>query len=101
MTATPVDGQAAATGDRSRALLAVSEAIVSHRDLAALFCELAGRLQQVARFDYVGLHLHEAESGTMHLHVLEPSAPAVLVSGLRFPVEESPAGVVWQTQHPL
>ena len=95
------DGQVTAREDAYRALLAVSEAIVSHRDLAALFRELAGRLQQVARFDYVGLHLHEAASGTMHLHVLEPSAPAVRVSGLRFPVEDSPAGVVWQTQHPL
>jgi formate hydrogenlyase transcriptional activator len=95
MESTPLDGQATAIGDRYRALLVVSEAIVSHRDLSALFRALAGRLQQVAHFDYLGLHLHEAESGTMHLHVLEPLALAVLVSGLRFPVEESPAGVVW------
>src|ERR1700737_176610 len=51
MTGAGVDGQAAAADDRYRALLAVSEAIVSHRDLAALFHELAGRLHQVGRFD--------------------------------------------------
>ena len=58
-----------------RALLAVSEAIVSHRDLSALFHELAGRLHQVVRFDYLGLFLHEAASNTLRLHVLEPAEP--------------------------
>ena len=43
------DAQAAHTSQPYRALLAVSEAIVSHRDLPALFHELAGRLQQVVR----------------------------------------------------
>ena len=44
MTAAHVDGPATASGEPYRALLAVSEAIVSHRDLSALFHELAGRL---------------------------------------------------------
>jgi hypothetical protein len=52
-------------------LLAVSEAIVSHRDLSALFHELAGRLHQVVRFDYLGLALHEATSNTLRVHLLE------------------------------
>jgi hypothetical protein len=43
-------------------LLAVSEAIVSHRDLSALFHELASRLHQVVRFDYLALFLHYATS---------------------------------------
>src|SRR5437868_1977375 len=77
MTTAHTDGQVTAPGDAYRALLAVSEAIVSHRDLSALFHELAGRLHQVARFDHLALHLYEAESGTMRLHVLEPSEPAV------------------------
>ena len=77
MTTAHMDGQVTAPGDAYRALLAVSEAIVSHRDLSALFHELAGRLHQVARFDYLVLHLHEAESDTMRLHILEPSEPAV------------------------
>jgi hypothetical protein len=55
MTSTDLDGQGSAPGDRYHALLAVSEAIVSHRDLSALFHELAGRFQQVVRFDYLGL----------------------------------------------
>jgi hypothetical protein len=52
-------------------LLAVSQAIVSHRELFALFHELAGRLYQVVRFDYLALYLHETTSNTMRIHVLE------------------------------
>ena len=71
MTSAPFEGQATASSDRYRALLAVSEAIVSHRDLSALFQELAGRLHQVVRFDSLALVLHEAATNTMRLHVLE------------------------------
>jgi formate hydrogenlyase transcriptional activator len=101
MTSAHFNGQATATGGRHRALLAVSEAIVSHRDLSALFHELASRLHQVARFDHLALHLYEAESDTVRLHVLEPSEPAVLSSGISFPLGESPAGLVLQTQQRL
>ena len=65
------DAQAQSADQRYRALLAVSEAIVSHRDLSALFHELACRLHQVVRFDYLPLCLHEATSNTMRVHVLE------------------------------
>jgi formate hydrogenlyase transcriptional activator len=100
MTHTHLGEQTTAAGDRYRALLAVSEAIVSHRDLAALFHELAGRLHQVIRFDYLALLLHEAACNVMRLHVLEPPGPAQL-SGPCFPIEEVPAGLVWQTQQPV
>ena len=70
-----VDGQATATSDRYLALLAVSEAIVSHRDLSALFPELAGQLHQVVQFDGLALVLHEAASNSMRLHILEASEP--------------------------
>ena len=75
MTNLERNGQALSACQQYRTLLAVSEAIVSHRDLAALFHDLAGRLQQVVRFDYLGLLLHEAASNTLRLHVLEPSGP--------------------------
>ena len=98
MTSAKFDGQARADDDGHRALLAVSEAIASHRDLAALLHELAGRLQQVVRFDFLGLYLHQAEGNILRLHVLEPpvaSASAIL------PLGETPAGLVWQTQQPF
>jgi hypothetical protein len=52
MASAHLDEQATATGDACRALLAVSGATVSHRDLPGLCHELAGLLHQGVRFDY-------------------------------------------------
>src|SRR6266852_5560137 len=92
------DAQAHSADQRYRALLAVSEAIVSHRDLSALFHELAGRLHLVVRFDYLALSLHDATSNTMRVHLLEGTEPTPLPSPPVLPPEEDPAGWVWQTQ---
>ena len=100
MIAADVDRQATASGEPYRALLAVSEAIVAHRDLSALFHELAGRLYEVVRFDYLGLVLHEAASQTMRLHILESREPTPRL-WVEFPIGELPEGLVWQTQQPL
>src|SRR5438105_9692079 len=84
-----------------RTLMAVSQAIVSHRDLATLFHDLAGRLHLVVRFDYLACVLHDAASNTMPLHVLETTEPVPAQASQRFSVDEDPAGIVWQTQRPL
>src|SRR6516164_7976937 len=84
-----------------RTLLAVSQTIVSHRDLESLFHDLAGRLQQVVRFDYLALVLHEAATDTMRLHVLETCEPVPPNTVIVLPPEADPAGLVWQTQQPL
>jgi formate hydrogenlyase transcriptional activator len=81
-------------------LLAVSQAIFSHRDLATLYQELAGRLQQVVRFDYLVLVLHEAATNTMRLHVAGTSESGPLTPDIVLPLEDDPAGLVWQTQQP-
>jgi len=96
-----VDGQATATADRHRALLAVSEAIVSHRDLPTLFQELAGRLHQVVQCDGLALVLHEATSNTMRLHVLEASEPTPHQPVLVFLVEDDPGGWCGRTSNRL
>src|ERR1700758_5038885 len=101
MTSADLGGQAAAPDDRYRALLAVSEAIASHRDLSALFHELAGRLHAVVRFDYLALMLHEAASNTLRLYELEPPGSTLASSLVSLPVGEVPPGLVWQTQQPL
>lgn len=96
------DVQTPSTNQQYRLLLAVSEAIVAHRDLAALFHELADRLHQVVRFDYLALTLHDPTSETTRLHVLETSE---LRNDQWFfsahPVEDTPAGIVVQTQQSL
>ncbi len=68
-------------------LLAVSEAIVSHRDLSSLFRDLAGRLHQVVGFDYLVL--------------VRAPEPAPLTPVIDLPLEDDPAGLGWQTQQPL
>src|SRR6266853_1694749 len=82
-------------------LLAVSEAIVSHRDLTTLFHDLAGRLHLVVRFDYLGCFLHDATSNTIRRHVLETTEPISVQAPPPFSVEEDPLGIVLQTQHSL
>jgi hypothetical protein len=77
MASALTDAQAQSTDLKYRALLDVSEAIVSHRDLSALFHELAGRLHQVVRFDYLGLALHEATSNSLRIHLLEGAEPVL------------------------
>jgi formate hydrogenlyase transcriptional activator len=94
------DGQAAECSDRFRALFAVAEAIVLHRDLPALFRDLSARLHQLVRFDWLALVLHDAASQTMHVHVLEPPNPAMAAKS-GGPPDETAAGVVWQTQQPI
>ncbi len=101
MTSAPFEGQATASSDRYRALLAVSEAIISHRDLSALFQGLTEQLREVVRFDSLALVLHEAATNTMRLHVLEVSEPLPHAPVIVLPVEDDPAGLVWQTQRPL
>src|SRR6516225_5602818 len=97
MTSADFGGPATAADDRYRALLAVSAAIIAHRDLSALFQEMAGRLRQVVHFDHLSLVLHEAATNTMRVHLLEPPESITI----DVPLEERPAGLVWQTQQPL
>jgi formate hydrogenlyase transcriptional activator len=87
--------------ERHRILLAVSEAIISHRDLETLFHELAGRIRQVVHFDYLSVVLHEGATNTMRLHVLEPRDLVGPDFVIVLPPEDDPAGLVWKTQQPL
>ncbi len=93
-------GQAPAPDDRYRALLAISEAIVAHRDLPALFNELAGQLNRVVRFDYLAFVLHDPATDTMRLHVLGTRDATLVRPSIAFSLEDDPAGMVWQTQQP-
>src|SRR6202035_3467821 len=95
------DGQELSGCQQYGTLLAVSEAIVSHRDLATLFHDLAGRLHLVVRFDYLACVLHDATSNTMRLHVLETTESIPALAPRPGSVEEDPAGIVLQTQRPL
>src|SRR5262249_13497063 len=87
-------------GPQYLVLLAVSGAIVAHRDLPSLFEDFAGRPRQIARFGYIVVVVHDAASNTMRLRVagaVEPTPTPEII----LPPEEDPAGLVWQTQKPL
>ncbi len=82
-------------------LFEVAESISAHRDLSSLLRELAQRLQLVVKFDVVNVLLHDPESDSMRMNVLEsPTMPRVQFVD-QLPVAESPGGWVWQTQQPM
>jgi formate hydrogenlyase transcriptional activator len=87
--------------DRLRLLLEVSESIASHRDLEALFRDLAQRLPQIVPFDFINAVLHEPAREVMRLWLLVTATPCTISPGLELPIDESPGGVVWKTQQPL
>jgi formate hydrogenlyase transcriptional activator len=101
MASVHIDQQTTATGDRYQTLLAVSEAIIAHRDLRSLFHDLADRLHQVAHYDFLALVLHEDATDTMRLHILETADPVASRTAVVLAVNEDPAGFVWQSQRPL
>ena len=91
-------------GDPRKALLQVAEAIALHRDLPALFRDLAQRLPAVAPFDFIGLVLHDPAKHVMKVHVLETAESRGVTNrldGMEIPIEESASGWVWSQQQPL
>ena len=86
---------------RHGALLAVSEAIASNRDLASLLQALAQQLNQVVQCDLIKVVLYDADRNVMRLHTLQSSISADQPESLELTPEESPAGQVWLTQRPL
>jgi formate hydrogenlyase transcriptional activator len=92
------------TPDRQNALLQVAERIATHRDLPALFRDLAERLPAVAPFDFIGLVLHDPAKHVMRVHVLETAAAHRLtrrLDGMQIPIDDSASGWVWTHQRPL
>jgi formate hydrogenlyase transcriptional activator len=87
--------------DPYEALVEVSHSIASHPDLPGLFHDLLQRLRPVLRFDFLNLVLHDPASNMMRLNVLEAVMPVTVPLSLALPIEDSPAGWVWQQQEPL
>ena len=83
------------------ALLEVAESIARHRDLAALFHDLAERLHSVVDFDFLTLMLHDPVRNVMRLHILESRQPTPVKTGSEMAIENHPSGWVWQTQQPF
>ncbi|ODT43617.1 MAG: Fis family transcriptional regulator [Nitrospira sp. SCN 59-13] len=87
--------------ERYRALLRVAEAIASHSDLSALVQDLARLLPLVVPVNFVGLSLYDSQRRVMRLHVLRANVPADIIGGHESDPEDTPAGLVWETQQSL
>jgi len=83
-----------------RAVMALSRSIAGHTDLRSLLAGVAESLRRIVAFDHVGLILHDSNGNTMQGHILnEPCNP--VITSLRLPVDQDPAGWVWLHQQPL
>ncbi len=87
--------------DQLRLLLEVTELIASHQDMNRLLHDLAQRLPRIVPFDYLNVVLHDPARNVMRLWLLVTSEPTTVRPGLETSVEESPGGLVWETQQPL
>jgi formate hydrogenlyase transcriptional activator len=83
-----------------QAVMALSRSIAGHTDLRSLLAGAAESLRQIVSFDHVALILHDSNGNTMQGHILnEPCNP--VITSLRLPVDQDPAGWVWLNQRPL
>src|SRR5439155_14210895 len=96
----PLAADAARPADLNRMLLDVSCSTASHRDLPSLLRDLLGVLRGVARFDRLGLVLHDPARDVMWLHTIAAVHPA-LTTVIDLPPAEAPSGVARQTQRPV
>src|SRR5271166_4970782 len=86
--------------DIYEAVVALSRSIAGRTDLDALLSGVAESLRQVVRFDHIGLILHDPNGNAMQGYILsEPGSP--VITDLRLPVDQDPAGWVWLHQQPV
>jgi formate hydrogenlyase transcriptional activator len=88
-------------GRQYRTLLELSKTIATHRNLADLLNELAGRLHDLVDFRSLGVWLRDGSRHVTRVHTLETSGPAVRQPPSEVPVEGSTAGWVWRHQQPF
>ena len=83
---------------RYRALLDMGDLFARQHSLSELLLELAGRLQNVARFDLLVFALHDPAENMMRLTVLNHSKKT---DALEVRVNSSATGWTWEHQQPL
>jgi formate hydrogenlyase transcriptional activator len=83
-----------------KAVIALSRSIAGRTDIRSLLAGVAESLRPIVSVDHIGLILHDPKGNAMQGHILnEPGNP--VITSLRLPVDQDPAGWVWQNQHPL
>jgi formate hydrogenlyase transcriptional activator len=91
---------AASATDIYEAVVALSRSLAGRTDLRSLLAGVADSLRRIVGFDHIGLILHEPHANAMQGYILsEPGNP--VITDLRLPVDQDPAGWVWLHQQPL
>ena len=86
---------------RYRTLRQIADAMVVHREPRDLFRELASRLKKALSFNFINFVLHDPTTNAMHLHGWETSTGTRALRAVRWTIEDTTAGWVWQRQRPL
>jgi formate hydrogenlyase transcriptional activator len=82
------------------AVVALSRSIAGRTDLRSLLEGVAESLGRIVRFDHLAVILHDPNGNVMRGHILNaPGNPEI--THLALPVDQDPAGWVWQNQQPL
>jgi formate hydrogenlyase transcriptional activator len=75
--------------------------LAGRNDLDSLVSGLADSLRSIVPFEYAALVLHDHRNGQMRGHILCEPGAASTARTLELPVDQDPAGWVWQNQRPL
>ncbi len=86
---------------RFESLVAVSNAIGTHRNPHDLFGALVRELHRVVPFDYICVTIRDEKSNTFHRHSIDAETEAAVPPDPELAMEESDAWWVYQNQKPL
>jgi formate hydrogenlyase transcriptional activator len=86
--------------DIYEAVVVLSRSLAGRTDLRSLLSGVSDSLCRIVNFDHIGLILHNRDENVMQGYILNALGNPVITE-LRLPVEDDPAGWVWQHQQPL
>src|SRR5262245_27928406 len=87
--------------EQHQALLAVSKALATQRDLPSLLRELSAQLRAIVEFDSSAILLPDPARDLMRVHLIETDIQIRVPMPNELPVEGSPGGWIWKNQKPL
>jgi formate hydrogenlyase transcriptional activator len=88
--------------DRLRALLDLTNAVVSQLDLQQLFRAIAASLRKLLECEYVSLAIYNAETRHMHIRALDfPGGKGFLQPEMSLPAEQTTSGRAFATRQPV
>jgi len=90
----------ASSTDIYEAVVALSRSIAGRTDLRSLLSGVAESLRRIVQFSHVGVSLHDPIGNAMQGHILNAPGNPVMTS-IRLPVDQDPAGWVWLNQQTL